>query len=317
MSKLGEFTGALAANFIVAGVMLKLQGAEAAVISCGIGLLFLFVYFVFFRKKAETVPAIRVENNPNISPTFSPTFNPTIHIGVPATAATAPTAPSDSRPKLTLDRWETQAETLDMWESGFVVSNHGETALDVQVQRFQITEGKFASSSPVASIAACERDVFVPVWVEGFAPPDMQKWDLLNAMKAASDARPDIPHGRDNYVLRIIVRFKDFDDNVYESAADLHYVPSRRELVFRATRQRKIEAYTEVLAFLERTMQPNRGVTYFVEHIASATNFSEGQVADALQRLHSEGHVFRSNIEGYGTNGDHTKWGFVYWYAHF
>lgn len=76
-------------------------------------------------------------------------------------------------------------------------------------------------------------------------------------------------------------------------------------------------AYSEVLAFLERTSQPGRAVMYFVENIASATGLAEQQVADALKRLYADEHVYRSPIEGRGSDGGETKWGYVYWYAHF
>ncbi len=75
-------------------------------------------------------------------------------------------------------------------------------------------------------------------------------------------------------------------------------------------------AYSEVLAFLERTSQPGRAVPYFVEDIAAATGLSEQQVADALKRLCDEEHVFRRGIEGRGRDRRYTKWGYVYWYAH-
>jgi len=76
-------------------------------------------------------------------------------------------------------------------------------------------------------------------------------------------------------------------------------------------------AYSAVLAFLERTMQRGRAVMYFVENIAAATHLPEQQVFNALQKLVEDGHVFRSPIEGVGTDGGSTRWGHVYWYAHF
>jgi hypothetical protein len=76
-------------------------------------------------------------------------------------------------------------------------------------------------------------------------------------------------------------------------------------------------AYNEVFAFLERTMQRGRAVPYFVEHIATATHLPEQQVFNALQRLIEEEHVFRRPIEGVGTDGGCTRWGFFYWYAHY
>jgi hypothetical protein len=75
--------------------------------------------------------------------------------------------------------------------------------------------------------------------------------------------------------------------------------------------------YREVLAFLERTMVRGRAVMYFVEKIALETGFEERPVFEALERLVKEGHVFKSSVEGQGTNGRYTRWVFFYWYAHF
>jgi hypothetical protein len=56
---------------------------------------------------------------------------------------------------------------------------------------------------------------------------------------------------------------------------------------------------------------------YFVENVTSAVGVAEEQVAAALERLYSDQQVFRSPVEGRGSDGGTTKWGFVYWYAHF
>ena len=77
------------------------------------------------------------------------------------------------------------------------------------------------------------------------------------------------------------------------------------------------KAYEAVLAFLERTSRPGIAIKYFVESIAEATGLKESRVADALQRLFAEQHVYRTQIEGVGSDGSRTRWGYVYWYAHF
>ena len=64
-------------------------------------------------------------------------------------------------------------------------------------------------------------------------------------------------------------------------------------------------------------MQRGQAVTYFVEDIAKEINLPEQQVFNALQRLFKEEHAYRSSIEGVGTDGGSTRWGYVYWYAHF
>ena len=55
MSRTGEIIGALAANFIVAGIVAKLQGTGAAAVSFAIGLVLLAIYFLIFRRKNEAV----------------------------------------------------------------------------------------------------------------------------------------------------------------------------------------------------------------------------------------------------------------------
>jgi hypothetical protein len=183
MSKAGDLVGALAANFIAAGIVAQLQGARAAAISFTIGIVLVTAYSLFFRKKDEgRAPNISPTISPNISPSFTQSFNPTINIGVPAAGGAAAAPSGNSRPKLTLDEWDTRGETFDNWQSGFLVTNHGETALEVQVQRFKIADGKFASSSPVASIPAGQEKL-IPVWVEGFNPSDDTKWDLRKAIR--------------------------------------------------------------------------------------------------------------------------------------
>ena len=174
MSKTGEFIGALAANFIVAGIVAKLQGAGAAAVSFTIGLALLAVYFLFFRKKNETASSqpIHIENKPNISPnispnvspTFSQTFNPTIKVEFPTATAPAPAALPESRPKLTFDKWDTIAETLDLWQSGFRITNHGEVAIDVRIKRFEVAPGQFATSGTLTAISARSK-AFIPVVV--------------------------------------------------------------------------------------------------------------------------------------------------------
>ncbi len=286
----------------------------------GVGVAALGVVWWVFKKVTRTSPPAVVPNSPHvdnrpevsanispiISPNFSPTFSPTINIGTPAVIAAA--APGN-RPKLTLDRWDTKAETLDSWQSGFYVSNHGETALDVRVQRVQVAAGNFAFGSPVASIPAHQRNVLIPVWLEGYGSHDREKWDLCKAMKTASDARHRGLYGQPDYIIPVAVRYKDFDDNVYETTADLHYVPARFELVFHSVHQRKIDDATEVLDHLQRNSRPGSATPQLVESIASAVSLSEERTAAALERLVAEGQALRSQIDA--------RWDYVYWYAHY
>ncbi len=331
MNKTGEFFIALAGNFIVAGVVGALEGAKAFALSFAIGLVLLFIGFILRRKRSEAPVAapIHIDNKPDAHIENKPVFNnqpvfenkPTIVISTGAAPAPAPTP--DSRPKLTLDRWDIRGYSLDHYEGGFFISNHGETALDVQVQRFKVYEGQFGSSSSVSNIPSRQREVFAPVWLEGDHPLGLGKWDLLRAMKAAFVAQPPTIEERGDYIVPISARFTDFDENRYEITAPLRYVHAQNKLVFGATTQRKLDTYTEVLSFLKAnskrasTARTGSATMFFVEHIASAIGTGEEQVATALQRLYDDGQAFRSSIEGRGSNGDETKWGYVYWYAHF
>jgi hypothetical protein len=161
----------------------------------------------------------------------------------------------------------------------------------------------------VASIAAHQPNVLVPVWLEGYGARNMEKWDLCKAVKAASDIRPHGIHGQPDYIIPIAVRYKDFDDNIFESTADLRYIPARLELVFHATRQRKVDDASEVLVFLKSNSQMGRATPLLVENIASAMGLSEERTAKALERLVADGQALRSQIDA--------RWGYVYWYAHY
>jgi hypothetical protein len=320
MSKTSEIIGSLAANFIVAGIVAKLQGAEAGGISFTIGSVLLAVYFLFFRKRSDpaSLQPVTIQNNPNISPNISPTISPnispTINVAptiqiAPAAAAPATAPITGNRPKLTFEKWDYTSTTFDDARYGFFVRNHGETALDVQLQRFKIAEEKFALGATVATVPAYEPNGFIPVWLEGYGAHDPKKWDLLGAMKAASDMRYRGIYGQPDYIVPIAVRYKDFDDNGYETTANLHYIPARFELVFHAIHQSRIDDATEVLDYLRKNSRPGSATPQLVETIASAVGLSEERTAKALERLVAEGQVLRSQIDA--------RWGYVYWYAHY
>ena len=318
MSKTGEFIGALAANFIVAGIVAKLQGAGAAAVSFTIGLALLAVYFLFFRKKNETASSqpIHIENKPNISPnispnvspTFSQTFNPTIKVEFPTATAPAPAALPESRPKLTFDKWDTIAEMLDLWQSGFRITNHGEVAIDVRVKRFEVAPGQFATSGTLTAISARSK-AFIPVWLEQYAdvPHSREKWDLLSAMKSAFDAGREA----EEHVVTITIRYKDFDENQYESAAALRYVKSRNELVFDSTRQTSLLRKEQELIRQENVVFGYmKGVKRSIRNhlrndVAIATDLTQEEAGGALERLFHKRLILRSTLDAPG--------GFVYW----
>ena len=108
------------------------------------------------------------------------------------------------------------------------------------VQRIQIIGGVLASSKVVPTIGKDET-ASAPVWLEGYSPFgfDTAKWDLLAAMRQASDAT-NVGMYRPDHVVRIVAICKDFYGQSYESNADLSYVPARGELVFGPTTWRKL-----------------------------------------------------------------------------
>jgi hypothetical protein len=167
----------------------------------------------------------------NVSPSISPTISPTINIGVSVLP--------DRRPKITFFEWKFRDYTYNRRDSGFVLENHGEAALEVKVMRFQIATDVFAESAMVATIGE-SRQEFALVWIEGFPHIDMGKWDLPAAMKKAADERDGGRMYRPNYIVPVSVTYRDFDNNRYMSVAELSYVPARGELVFGPANQQKL-----------------------------------------------------------------------------
>jgi hypothetical protein len=296
------------------------------------GLLFSFAALVWFRtfwahRKAlpvqqehPAVPPIHVENKPETKIENKPVFNnqpifenkPTFIISPAAAPAAAPApapAPAplpDARPKLSFDRWDFTSTTMEDARYGFFINNDGETALDVHVRPFQISAGKSASSDPVTRIPA-HAEGFIQVWLDEYAsvPHSSEKSDLLAAMRAAFKASGETKV----LSVPVIVRYEDFDENIYESAADLRYVASRDELEFGPTKQRKVDAREHkrlVLDFLKRDI----GRHYFVEEIAAFLGLTEQETWNAAQQLVVDGQAFRSSV-------NENKWGYIYWYAHF
>lgn len=185
------------------------------------------------KEQPQPQPHVNINVSPNISPTISPTIINSI------STAAVPEMPVN-RPKIVLVSWDTKSEHMQSWVSGFTLENHGsEAALQVQVQRFQISPTVSASSGTVQTIGAGEQQL-AHVWVEGFPVSDMAKWDLSAAMKKAADEKQGIVLNRPDYTINIRVTYRDFDDVWYESTATLSYMPARRALRFSDPRQKKI-----------------------------------------------------------------------------
>ena len=211
------------------------------------------------------------------------------------------------------------SRAMDDWQYGFRISNNGEAAIDVRVKRLQISPQTFASSDALPQIPAYE-NAFIPVFLEAYksAPDSPEKWSLLNAMKKAYEAR-DKRVTSEDYVIPIIAKYRDLEDNEYESTAELHYVPARQELTFGATRQRKAneppnakEEFRHekpVLDFLDRHRIPNQAVIFLVDDVSTCVGLSGADTAAALNRLFAKKRVYRSPIDA--------RWDFGYWLADF
>jgi hypothetical protein len=193
------------------------------------------------RKKQDLPQPQPAPANYPINITVNPNMSQVVNVS-PAIPSTVGQPVKANRPKLTFLKWDSQSQTLDIWQSGFYLENHGEAALEVNVQRFEVSPGKFASSKTVATIPAHSQE-FAPVWLEGFSSFGFfpEKWDLLGAMKNASDAGDGGLMYRPNYTVTVTASYRDFDDDWYESTSDLSYVPARNELIFGSTNQHGIK----------------------------------------------------------------------------
>jgi hypothetical protein len=179
-------------------------------IACGI---FWILYFLTHRSlfgvKNPSLPSIPGPvGNPvtvNVNPNISPTISPQINVNVSNTSQLP-----ERRPKITFEKWDTRAETMEFWQSGFILENHGEAALEVRVKRFQIAENVFADSAPVSTISAGDRG-FALVWLEGISSIgfELAKWNLRAAMKKASDARDGGKMYRPDYAVPVAVTYRD------------------------------------------------------------------------------------------------------------
>jgi hypothetical protein len=68
----------------------------------------------------------------------------------------------------------------------------------------------------------------------------MTKWDLPAAMKKASLEKDGRMTSRPDYTIPVKVTYRDFDNQWYESTADLSYRPAPGDLRFGPANQVKI-----------------------------------------------------------------------------
>jgi hypothetical protein len=152
------------------------------------------------------------------------------------------------RPELIFTKWGNIGQVSDQRDTlqcGFFMENQGDgAARAVLVQGFTIEEGSTAASAIVSTIGKGKTE-FARVWLEGYSPFgfDPDKWNLLAAMKKASDDRVRSMY-RANYVVRIAATYKDVYEHSWESSAELSYIPARNELVFGPTTQCRLDNST-------------------------------------------------------------------------
>lgn len=227
MSRGDVLSGAV--TLLVGGAAYFIGGAKVAAVCMGVGIVGILAAHFWPKERQDSGPTpTNITVNPNISPNISPTISPTFNVGVQP-------SPAD-RPKITFKKWGTRGQTMDFWESGFILENHGaEAALDVRVVRFKIADNVFADSSAISTIGEYQED-FALVWIEGLPCTlfKMEKWDLLAAMKKAAGVKDG------GHTVSVSVMYTDFDKRRYISTADLSYIPSRGELSFGATVQQRI-----------------------------------------------------------------------------
>ena len=124
---------------------------------------------------------------------------------------------------------------ISVVQNGFYLKNVGGDAYSVCVERFEVEPSVWASSKLIPHIGAQETK-FAFVWLEGYPPGpiNVEKWDLLEAMKKAADAKP---HGiyRPNYIVTVSVIYADSPDSDsqwYRTSTVMSYIPSQFLLHF-------------------------------------------------------------------------------------
>jgi len=95
----------------------------------------------------------------------------------------------ENRPRITVDRWgNRESGGILKKESGFYLTNHGETALEVMLDDFTLGSDKW-SGKTLASIEAKQKK-FLEVWRTTFVYGELQRWDLLDGFRTANRHEP-------------------------------------------------------------------------------------------------------------------------------
>ena len=137
-----------------------------------------------------------------------------------------------NRPKLTIDGWGGRViGGIVKSEMGFSLTNHGEAALEVGLEGFQLA-GRNWISETIPSIGE-KQTAFLVVEQENCSLSEGKgRWALNLAFVAA---------GREQ--LPIKIRYRDFNRNWYYSIAQATYVPIHGHLEIGPTEQEKLGSY--------------------------------------------------------------------------
>lgn len=133
---------------------------------------------------------------------------------------------------------------LKLFQKGFYLFNHGGPAFDVRVEDFEIEPSVHASSREINDIPEKSRG-FALVWVAGYPQPwflHVEKFDLLETIKNATDKKFGIHFFGPDPIIRIHVRYKDVDNGVHRSSADLKFLRNLSRLEFGPTTYDGVDA---------------------------------------------------------------------------
>ena len=135
----------------------------------------------------------------------------------------------DNRPKITIDRWgNLEVRGVCRSEMGFYLTNHGDTALEVQLEGFTLAERRWVSTI-IASIGEKQTEFLVVEQENCPLSEGKGRWALNLAFVAAE--RKQLP---------INIKYRDFNRNWYRSVALAKYVPIHGYLEMEATQQEKL-----------------------------------------------------------------------------
>lgn len=159
----------------------------------------------------------------------------------------------EERPRITLDRWGQQVGPHGVLrpESGFYLTNHGDTALEVVLEDFNLGSDKWVGDR-LSSIEGQQKG-FMKVERTTFVYGDAQRWNLMDGFRVARKSEQ-----------RVRIRYRDFNNNWYRSTAMLTCAPNFGSIEVGATTQEPLGSSESVcLVALLRLTDGGLGVAFF------------------------------------------------------